>query len=469
MAILGTTSSPELLVELDRASPRPLHRQLADGLRDAIRTGRLAPDTRLPSTRVLADDLGVSRRLVVDAYGQLTAEGFLLSRHGSGTRVATVETVSEPTSATRQPATRYDIDFLPGTPDLSSFPRNAWLRALRQGLAELGSDAFGYVGPQGLPMARVAIADYLRRVRGVLADPHHIVLCSGATQAIALLAQTLRTTPLAMEDPGFWLHREVLRHNGIEPLAVPVDEDGLDVAALSSSHAGAVLTTPAHQSPTGVVMSAERRTALVGWARAGNLVIEDDYDAEYRYDRAPVGALQGIAPDRVVYIGSTSKTLAPGLRIGWMVLPAYLVGPVTRAKGLADTGSSVMDQVAFAHLLTSGGYDRHLRQMRRRYLLRRNAMLRALDRYLPQADVLGAAAGVHLTVRFPAGFPANELFTRATQMRIRVEALAPCYAEPRSAPPGLMLGYANLTETQIVSGVRALAHAAASMSGGGGI
>ena len=260
-----------------------------------------------------------------------------------------------------------------------------------------------------------------------------------------------------MEDPGFWLHRMVLRHNGIDPVPVPIDSDGLDVTALDDSGAQSVLTTPAHQSPTGVVLSAARRTALMEWARADHLVIEDDYDAEYRYDRAPVGALQGIAPDRVVYVGSTSKTLAPGLRIGWMVLPAHLVGPVTMAKGLADTGSSVMDQIAFAKLLTTGEYDRHLRQMRRRYLSRRNTLLEALSRYLPQATVLGAAAGVHLTVQFPSGYPLATLVSRAAEMRVRVEPLAPCYADHASAPAGLMLGYANLTPSQIVTGVQTLA------------
>ena len=261
-----------------------------------------------------------------------------------------------------------------------------------------------------------------------------------------------------MEDPGFWLHRMVLRHNGIEPVPVPVDDDGLDVAALADSGATTVLATPAHQSPTGVVLV--RGATAPRWCsgrRADHLVIEDDYDAEYRYDRAPVGALQGIAPDRVVYVGSTSKTLAPGLRIGWMVLPAHHVGPVALSKGLADTGSSVMDQIAFAKLLTSGGYDRHLRQMRRRYLTRRNALLRALSRYLPQATVLGAAAGVHLTVRFPDGYPVAELVQRAADMRVRVEPLARCYADSAKAPPGLTLGYANLTESQIVAGVQALA------------
>jgi GntR family transcriptional regulator/MocR family aminotransferase len=459
MAISGTTSGPELLVELDRTAQEPLHGQLANGLRDAIRTGRLAPASRLPSTRVLAADLGVSRRLVVDAYSQLAAEGFLLSRHGSGTRVATVDAATAPPRDADEPANRFDIDFAPGSPDLGSFPRHAWLRALRQGLTETESRALGYFAPQGLGSTRVAVADYLRRTRGVLADPQHVVLCSGATQAVALLASVLSGQTLAMEEPGFWLHRMVLRHNGIDPVPVPVDDEGLDVASLADSDASAVLTTPAHQSPTGVVLSAARRTALVHWARADHLVIEDDYDAEYRYDRAPVGALQGIAPDRVVYVGSTSKTLAPGLRIGWMVLPAHLVGPVTLSKGLADTGSSVMDQIAFAKLLASGGYDRHLRQMRRRYLARRNALLRALARHLPEATVLGAAAGVHLTIRFPDGFPIGELVERATRMRVRIEPLAPCYAEPDAAPPGLMLGYANLSESQIVTGVQALARA----------
>jgi GntR family transcriptional regulator/MocR family aminotransferase len=251
----------------------------------------------------------------------------------------------------------------------------------------------------------------------------------------------------------------VLRHNGIEPLPVPVDDGGLDIEALAASGATAVLATPAHQSPTGVVLSAARRTALLQWARADHLVIEDDYDAEYRYDRAPVGALQGIAPDRVVYVGSTSKTLAPGLRIGWMVLPAHLVGPITLAKGLADTGSSVMDQIAFSNLLASGGYDRHLRQMRRRYLARRNTLLQALTQHLPEATVLGAAAGVHLTVRFPDGFPIAELVRRAAHMRVRVEPLQPCYIESDSAPPGLMLGYANVTASQIITGVEVLAQA----------
>lgn len=465
MATSGTSSAPELLVELDRDSKQPLHRQLADGLRDAVRSGRLTPGSRMPSTRVLAADLGVSRRLVVEAYGQLTAEGFLHSRQGGGTRVAAVDTVTTSRVRSDRARPRFDIDFAPGSPDLTSFPRQAWLRAMRQGLAEIESSAFGYVAPHGLPAARAAVADYLRRTRGVVADPRLIVLCSGATQAVALLARCL-DGPVASEDPGFWLHRMVLRHNGIEPLPIPVDGSGINVGTLTASRATTVLTTPAHQSPTGVVLSAARRTELLEWAQPGRLIIEDDYDAEYRYDRAPVGALQGVAPDRVVYLGSTSKTLAPGLRIGWMVVPAHLIERVRTAKSLADTGSSVMDQIAFSQFLTSGGYDRHLRQMRRRYPARRTALLAALSHHLPQAEVLGAAAGVHLTVRFPAGFPIDELALRAAESRIRLEALAPCYADPATAPPGLILGYANLTESQIARGVEKLGQAARQLTGG---
>ncbi|WP_454792826.1 MocR-like pyridoxine biosynthesis transcription factor PdxR [Mycolicibacterium lutetiense] len=459
MATSGTSSGPELLVELDRDSKAPLHRQLADGLRDAIRSGRLTPGSRMPSTRVLSADLEVSRRLVVEAYGQLTAEGFLHSNQGGCTRVAAVDPVPAGRSDPDRGRPRFDIDFAPGSPDLASFPRQAWLRAMRQGLAEIESSAFGYAAPHGLPAARTAVADYLRRTRGVVADPRLIVLCSGATQAIALLAQSL-DGPVATEDPGFWLHRMVLRHHGVDPMPIPVDDNGIDVGALAASAATTVLTTPAHQSPTGVVLSTARRTELLEWAQPGRLIIEDDYDAEYRYDRAPVGALQGVAPDRVVYLGSTSKTLAPGLRIGWMVIPAHLIDRVRTAKSLADTGSSVMDQIAFAQFVSSGGYDRHLRQMRRRYPARRKALLAALSRHLPQAEVLGAAAGVHLTVRFPAGFPIGELTRRAADLRIRLEPLAPCYADPATAPPGLILGYANLTESQIATGVQILGEVA---------
>jgi GntR family transcriptional regulator / MocR family aminotransferase len=467
MSVPGTTSGPELLVQLDRGSPEPLHRQLADALRAAIRAGRLTPGARMPSTRVLASDLGVSRRLVVDTYGQLIAEGFLVSKRGSGTRVARVDIPAVQPQADIDETPRYDVDFASGTPDLTGFPRDTWLRALRQGLSHASSDVFGYGAAQGIVSLRSALSEYLGRTRGVVADPDRIVLCSGVTQGIGLVAQLLRRRdglPLAMEDPGFWVHRVVLQHHGIRPVPVRVDDSGIDVGALQQTGAGSVLTTPAHQSPTGVVLTAPRRAALLEWARAGRFIIEDDYDAEYRYDRAPVGALQGLGPDRVIYLGSASKTLAPGLRIGWMILPSELVDTMKELKRLADYGNSVMDQIAFAQLLTSGGYDRHLRQMRRRYLSRRNTMLEALSRYLPQATVVGAAAGVHLTVKFPRGYPIEAMVRRAAEMRVRVEPLTSFYADETAAPPGLILGYANLAESQVIAGIQMLAKASRSKS-----
>ncbi|WP_026303925.1 MocR-like pyridoxine biosynthesis transcription factor PdxR [Jongsikchunia kroppenstedtii] len=459
MTVSGTTSGPEVLVEIDRGSAEPLHRQLTAGLRDAVRSGRLAPTSRMPSTRVLADDLGVSRRLVVEVYTQLIAEGFLTSAHGAGTFVADIDTNTHAEAADDHHVTRYEVDFGTGLPDLRSFPRDRWLRALRHGLSRLPSESLGYVAPQGLPDTRQAIAGYLQRTRGIAADPGQIVLCSGATQGLGLLAQVLRERgdgTIAMEEPGFWLHRIVLRRNGIDPLPLPVDDHGFDIAALRASPARVALTTPAHQCPTGVVMTAQRRADLLDWARDGNLIIEDDYDAEYRFDRRPIGALQGLAADRVICMGTASKTLAPGLRIGWLVLPPALVDAVTLSKGIADSGNSVMDQVAFAELLDSGDYDRHLRQMRRRYASRRSTLLTMLGEHLPAATVSGAAAGIQLAAVFPDGYDVEELVRRAATSRVHVESTRPFYAHRAGAPPGLLLNYANVTESQIITGMTIL-------------
>jgi GntR family transcriptional regulator/MocR family aminotransferase len=464
MVEIGTTCGPELLVTLDRSSGKPLHRQLSEDLRHAIQTGRLTPDTRMPATRLLAADLGLSRRLVVDVYNQLTAEGFLVSRRGSGTYVAHVDTARQCPPRAADAAPRYDVDFSPGKPDLSSFPRQAWSRALRQGLTSAPSEAFDYAAPWGLADTRQAISSYLRRTRAVLADPEAVVVCSGVTQGLALVAQALRQTkqlPIAIEDPTFSLHRKILRNNNCQPVPVPVDDEGIDVDALSDSRAKAALTTPAHQAATGVVLSPRRRVLLADWAHSGNIIIEDDYDAEFRYDRAPVGAVQGIAPSQVVYLGSISKTLAPGVRIGWIVLPNPLVETVRNLKSLADMGTSATDQLAFTQMLTSGEYDRHLRQMRRRYLRKRNALLRALARYLPHTTVIGAAAGIQLSVHFPAGYPVDELVDNAARMGVKVQSVNYLYADRAAAPAGLIIGYGNHTESQIVEGVRTLARASA--------
>ncbi len=313
----GTSYGPELLVRLRGGRRRA---QLEDRLRELVRDGTLDAGSRMPSSRALAGDLGVSRRLVVDAYAQLLAEGYLVARQGAGTFVAAAGAL-ERESPAPPAASALRFDFFPGAPDLASFPRTLWLRATREVLRGAPDSAFAYPDARGAPALRAALAAYLRRVRGVVVEPDAIVVCSGATQGLALLGRALPRLGISsidVEDPGLPPHRGVLAYAGLDVRGVPVDEQGVDVGAL---RAPVALTTPAHQCPTGVVLSPRRRGELVRWARDGGLVIEDDYDAEFRYDRAPLGALQGLAPDRVVYLGTVSKTLAPGLRLGWLVLP----------------------------------------------------------------------------------------------------------------------------------------------------
>jgi GntR family transcriptional regulator/MocR family aminotransferase len=463
---MGTTSagSPELLVELRRQRERPLRAQLEDGLRDAARSGRLAAGTRLPATRVLAADLGVSRRLVVEAYAQLLAEGYLTARRGAGTYVSeAARAASAPPVASPRDSLRFD--FFPGYPDLASFPRKPWLRALRETLATAAPSSLGYPDARGALELRVALAEHLRRVRGVVAHPERIVVCSGTAQALVLLARTLAGPHLAVEDPGLPPHRAILAAHGARLSALPIDAQGAQVAALEALAARAgrvdgVLVTPAHQCPLGVAMAPARRAALLEWAAAGNgIVIEDDYDAEYRYDRAPLAALQGLAPDRVIYLGTVSKTLAPALRLGWLVLPPQLVEPVAEQRNLADHGAPTLEQLALARLIASGAYDRHLRQARRRYRARRDALLDAVHRHLPGARVSGLAAGLHAVVRLARAVD-NEALVRAAAARsVGVYPLAFAYLRAPRRGDGLVLGYANLSERAIEAGIRALAAA----------
>ena len=457
-------SGPELLVELDRAARAPLRAQLEDALREAVRTGRLAAHARLPATRVLASDLGISRRLVVDVYTQLLAEGYLVARAGSGTFVAAgAGVVSAPVvEPQRRPLA---FDFFPGNPDLASFPRRAWLRALRETLREAPDRAFGYPDARGAAELRLALSEHLRRVRGVVADPHSIVICAGAAQGFALLAQALGGGRIAVEDPWLPPHRAILAAHGASLIALAVDADGARVQELSGLTQGeeaidAALVTPAHQSPTGVGLAPPRRAALLEWAaQTGGLVIEDDYDAEYRYDRPPLGAMQGLAPDRVVYMGTVSKTLAPALRLGWLVLPPRLLEPLLVRKALSDHGCPTIDQLALARMLTSGAYDRHLRQARRRYRSRRDALVQALARHLPGARVTGLAAGLHAIVRLPRAVDGAELVQAAARRAVGVYPLGYTYMEVRPVHDGLVLGYANLAEPAIEEGIRRLAAA----------
>jgi GntR family transcriptional regulator/MocR family aminotransferase len=432
---MGTSQGPELLIQLRGGRRRA---QLEDRLRELVRDGTLSPGGRLPSTRSLAADLEVSRRLVVDAYAQLLAEGYLVSRQGGGTYVA---------------ASAATVDGAePQAP-----VRALWARALRDVLRGAPASAFAYPDGRGAFELRSQLAAYLRRVRGVVADPDAIVVCAGATQGLALLGRALArrgTAAIAVEDPGLPPHRAVLSYAGMQVRGVPVDEHGLDVDALD---APVVLATPAHQCPTGVVLSPERRGALVQWARAGGLVIEDDYDAEFRYDRAPLGALQGLAPEHVVYLGTVSKTLAPGLRLGWLVLPSTLFDAVLEAKLLDDLGSSTIEQLALARLLESAAYDRHLRKARRRNRSRRDALIAAIARELPDAHVSGISAGLHALVRLPRKVDAGRVCALAAERGVGVYPLSLHMIDPPTRSDSLVLGYANLSEPAIAEGVRRLA------------
>jgi GntR family transcriptional regulator/MocR family aminotransferase len=460
------------LVELDRNAGASLRSQLEDGLREAVRCGRLPAGARLPATRALAGDLGVSRRLVVDAYAQLLAEGYFVARRGAGTFVAD-DAAATPATRTDEPRQRgVNFDFFPGHPDLATFPRQPWLRALRTTLRQAPDSAFGYPHPRGAPELRQALAGHLRRVRGVVADPQSIVVCAGAAQGFFLLARALAGSRMAVEDPWLPPHRMILSANGLALRALAVDEHGariedLPELAANEGEIDAVLVTPAHQAPTGVGLAPTRRAALLAWAAAGErLVVEDDYDAEYRYDRAPLGALQGLAPERVAYVGTVSKTLGPALRLGWMVLPARLRDAVMGQKLLCDHGLPNVEQMALAELLESGDYDRHLRQARRRYRTRRDALVSAVALYLPGADVTGLAAGLHATVRLSAPVDGLAVVQACERQSVRVYPQGFSYMEPRAVHDRLVLGYANLAEPAIAEGVRRLALALDEVGGG---
>ncbi|MEC3996554.1 PLP-dependent aminotransferase family protein [Actinacidiphila sp. DG2A-62] len=498
---------------------------LEDALREAVREGRLAAGTRLPSSRVLAKDLGLARNTVADAYGQLVAEGWLTARQGSGTSVAAppvapapvrgpllgprpagaaggvvrdleargfggggvgaydlgtydlgtyglgtygLGTSPEPHGApvppaphgapapllpSAQNAPRPPYVLWPGSPDLSSFPRTAWAAAARRALMAAPNEALGYSDPRGRIELRAALAAYLARVRGVRTDPELLVVCSGYAQAVTVLGRALRARGarrVAVEEVGLPDTRVQLAAAGLEPVTLPVDAEGAAVERLDAYGDGAagscaaVFLTPAHQFPMGVSLSPARRAAVVEWARrTGGVVVEDDYDGEFRYDRQPVGALQGLAPEQVVYAGTASKSLAPGLRLAWIAVPPHLLEDVVREKRLSDHLSPVLDQLTLAEFIGSGAYDRHVRRMRLRYRARRDRLVAALAERVPSVRLSGIAAGLHALLELPPGAaPLEEVVSRARHHGLALGAL-PVYGAPPTAPPALVIGYAT--------------------------
>jgi GntR family transcriptional regulator / MocR family aminotransferase len=445
----------DLLIAVQRDGERPLREQLERQLREAIRRGVLHAGTSLPSTRALATDLEISRGVVVEAYAQLVAEGFLVARAGAATRVAQVTHHDPPTPPEPRVPPPVRFDFRTEAADLSAFPRRAWLAALRDTVAEAPDLAFGYGDRNGAPALRATLAAYLGRARGVAAEPELIVVTTGITQAVAVLARALRRSGVervGVEDPGFPVHRMVFAREGLRVVPLPVDDGGLVVEALDDAHVGAVLTTPSHQFPLGMALAPERRAGLMEWAAARDgWILEDDYDGEYRFDREPVGALQALAPARVVYLGSASKTLAPALRLGWAVVPRGLIDAVGDAKVLADSGSPQLDQLALARFIERGELDRHLRRMRVSYRRRRDTLVAALGEHLPELEIQGIPAGLHVAARLPADVAFGPLLERAWRAGVGL------FGFEHGGVARLMLGYANLPEPSVAPGVRALA------------
>ena len=459
MAVARTSSAPEVLVHVERGSAEPLARQVERQLREAVREARLAPGAPLPSTRALAAELGVARGVVVGAYEQLVAEGYLVSRPGGSTRVARVPGAITPSRPATGPSIP-EIDLRPGRPDLREFPRFDWLRSLRRVLSTAPDVSLGYLEGRGAPELRNALTAYLNRARGTCLAPDDMVVSTGFAQGVQLVASALRDAGarrIGVEDPSHPEYRDMIAAAGVEVVPVPVDDNGLVVEALDGLDLDGVVVTPAHQYPLGGVLPPDRRAALLAWAdRRDATIVEDDYDAEYRYDREPIGAMQGLCANRVVYAGTASKTLAPGVRLGWLGVPHRLVDAVARAKMRADHGSSVLEQLALADFLDRGELDRHLRRMRPIYRRRRDVLLDALEQQLPEARPTGASAGLHVLAYLPDGSDDVAIAARAVAAGVGVMALSPAFAAS-GRRSGLIFGYAATDERRIVEGVRRLA------------
>jgi GntR family transcriptional regulator/MocR family aminotransferase len=355
------------------------------------------------------------------------------------------------------------FDFRPSAPDVASFPRSAWLRALREAVTEITDPDLLYGDPRGVEALRCALAEYLGRVRGVVADPAQVVVTCGYSQGQGIVCRVLAARGvkrIAFENPSHPEQRRVAAEAGLEIVPVAVDQDGVRIEDLERADVDAVVLTPAHQHPTGAVLAGQRRSELIAWLRASEaMVIEDDYDAEYRYDRAAVGALQGLEPDRIVYAGSASKTLAPALRLGWLVVPAHLLDAVTDMKDLADCGTARIEQHAFARFLSRGELDRHLRRMRAEYRRRRDLLVQALADALPQATIRGIAAGLHATVELPHGYDEQAILDQAHARRIDLTTMGEFWFGNRNGPPTLLIGYGQIAQTAIHAAVRELADA----------
>jgi GntR family transcriptional regulator / MocR family aminotransferase len=457
-----------LLPMADRKSG-PLHVRLTNTLRDAIRSGRLPAGSALPPSRQLAADLECSRWVVTEAYEQLAAEGYLQARIGSATRVRGSDYSPSPApSDIVSPIERPRFDFAPGLPDLSAFPRAAWIRAWREVVATVPHTELAYPLQGGHPRLRLVLAEYARRVRGAVVRTEDVTITTGILDGITQVTRALAAEGLqqvAVEDPCWRPLRHGVRRSGLGVVSVTVDEGGIRTDELAEKAVRAAVVAPAHQFPTGVVLTSERRRALVDWARrADGLILEDDYDGEFRYDRRPIGAMQGVDPDHVALFGSVSKTLAPGLRLGWMITPPRWTD-VLRSQLPRGSTPSVLDQLALARFIETGAYDRHLRLCRRRYRARRDRLVAATAAQFPGFALSGAAAGMHIVLDLPAELSASSIVVAAGSRGVRVMDLGSWYAgrddgSPDSEvdlPQGLVLGYGNIDDDAIENAVAEVA------------
>ena len=475
-------------VSVDRGSPTPLYRQVYDGYREAIVLRRLRAGERVPSTRDLARELGISRIPVLTAFEQLLAEGYFETRVGAGTFVARVLPDDFHASARKstaapgpgrpglrhvaraaEPLLRHPEPWLGGRgafrlsqPAVDRFPLQVWSSLVARHVRNPRAHLLHYGDPMGYRPFREAVASYVRTARGVRCEADQVMVVSGSQQALEIAARVLFEPGAAVwvEEPGYVGARDALTLAGARLVPVAVDRSGLDVSAgiAREPEARGAYVTPSHQYPLGVTMSAARRLSLLDWAqRCGAWIVEDDYDSEYRYESRPIASLQGLDRDaRVIYVGTFSKVLFPSLRLGYLVIPADLVARFTAVREATDVCPPSLFQAVLADFIADGHFGRHLRRMRLLYAERRKALVDALSKELPQLEVIGDAAGMHLVAALPVGARDRDLALRAAAQGLWTMPLSACFLGP-SGRAGLVLGYGGVTEREIREGVNRLA------------
>ncbi|MDJ0359592.1 PLP-dependent aminotransferase family protein [Rhodococcus sp. H29-C3] len=445
-------------LHLDLAPDGSRKAALSEALREAVTSGRLESGFKLPSYRALAEDLAIARNTVADTYAELVSEGWLEARQGSGTRVAHRPGLPhEEVRAVVRAEIRPQFEFRSGRPDPTTFPRSRWLASARRAVTAAPTHAFGPGDPHGRIELRRALADYLSRTRGLVTDPRKIVVCAGFSHAAEIIADVVAAPPFAVESYGLPFHRAIYAKHG-PTIALPVDRNGCVTDELTTTDAQVAVLTSSHQFPTGSSLLPRRRTAAIDWARTTDgLVVEDDYDGEFRFDRTPVGAMQSLDPDRVMYVGSVSKSLSPALRLGWMVVPERLLDPVLEAKGVRESTVGVIDQLTLADLITTGGYDRHVRAMRTRYRRRRAHLIHALGERVPHAATMGIAAGLQVVVTLPPGTE-SAVLRAAGDVGVAVDGLSR-FRHPEATGKkvdGILVGYSAPAEHTFPAAVDAL-------------